>query len=256
MLVNATHLKGLTIRAVDGEIGTVAQFYFDDVSWAIRYLVVDTGNWLDGRRVLISPYPIAAVDWQAHGVDVPLTKKQVELSPNIDLHRPISLQHESEFLAHYGYPFYWTNTDLWVSEFTPPVLPIIAPDRATDGKPPLRDPADEHLRSNDEVHNYRIEAEDGEIGHVEGYIMDDENWTIRYIEVATKNWWPGKMVLVAPEWIKRVSWGDSSVVVGLTRGAIQSCPAYSAAEPITRYYEAQLYAHYGMAPYWMRESGR
>jgi hypothetical protein len=95
MLKNANHLKGLVIRATDGEIGTVDQLYFDDETWAIRYLMIETGGWLGGRRVLISPISVVHTDWQAKRLDVALTKKQVENSPDIDTHKPVSRQHEA-----------------------------------------------------------------------------------------------------------------------------------------------------------------
>ena len=119
MLTNATHLKGLVIRATDGELGTVDQFYFDDETWAIRYLTVETGGWLGGRRVLISPISVVHTDWQAKRLDVALTKKQVENSPDIDTHQPVSRQHEAAYLGYYGYPYYWGGPYLWGPAFYP-----------------------------------------------------------------------------------------------------------------------------------------
>ena len=81
MLKNVIHLKDFTIRATDGEIGTLEQFYFDDETWAIRYLVVNTGGWLSGRLVLVSPIALRQAEWQSKRLDVALTKKQIENSP-------------------------------------------------------------------------------------------------------------------------------------------------------------------------------
>ena len=113
MLMNSTHLKGLEIRATDGEIGTVDEFYFEDETWAIRYLVVQTGGWLGGRPVLISPFSIVRADWQAKRLHVALTKKQVENSPDILAHQPVSRQHEAAFNQYYGYPYYWGGPFMW-----------------------------------------------------------------------------------------------------------------------------------------------
>ena len=113
MLTNAKNLKGFVIQATDGKIGTVDQFYFDDETWGIRYLTVETGGWLDDRRVLISPFSVVSADWKAKRLDVALTKKQVENSPDIDTHRPVSRQYETEYLAYYGYPNYWGGPFLW-----------------------------------------------------------------------------------------------------------------------------------------------
>ena len=107
MLRNVTRLKGFTIRARDGEIGTLDQFYFDDESWAIRYLVVNTGDWLGGRLVLVSPLALRQAEWESKRLDVALTKKQIEDSPPIDTHKPVSRQHEALYLGYYGYPYYW-----------------------------------------------------------------------------------------------------------------------------------------------------
>jgi hypothetical protein len=257
MLQNAKDLQGLTIRAKDGELGSVEQFYFDDDTWAIRYLVVNTGGWLGGRPVLISPISvIGQPDWQSKRLDVSLTKKQVENSPDIDTRQPVSRQHEIEYLGYYGYPFYWGGSDLWGPASYPAGLAVLAaaPGETITKARAGKKMTDSHLRSSQEVTGYLIGASDGEIGHLDGFVVDDEAWAIRYIEVATQNWWPGKKVLVSPRWIVRVSWADSKVYVGLSREAIKDAPGYVESAPITRGYENQLYAHYGRPPYWLTEA--
>jgi hypothetical protein len=255
VLMNASCLKGLVIRATDGEIGTVDQFYFDDEIWAIRYLTVETGGWLGGRRVLISPFSILNADWAAKRLDVALTKKQVENSPDIDTHLPVSRQHEAEYLGYYGYPYYWGGPYMWGPAYYPRRLA----DSATAAAEAMadrirRESTDSHLRSSDTVTGYSIDATDGEIGHLNGFVVDDEAWAIRYIEVATRNWWPGKKVLVSPAWIEQVSWTDSKVYVALSREAIKSGPEYAESVPITREYENRLHLHYGRPPYWLEEA--
>jgi hypothetical protein len=255
MLRNTSQLKGLVIRATDGEVGTVDQFYFDDDSWAVRYLTVDTGGWLGGRRVLISPMSVINTNWQARRVDVALTKTQVENSPDIDTQMPVSRQHEAAYLQYYGYPYYWGGPYLWGPTFYPSSLamPISASMQAIPDSLE-KEWTDSHLRSSEAVTGYHIEAVDGEIGHVDGFVVDDEAWAIRYIEVATRNWWPGKKVLVSPAWIERVSWEDFKVYAGLSREAIRSGPEYSEDMPVTREYENRLYLHYGRPPYWQHEA--
>ncbi len=251
MLRNTTQLKGFAIRATDGELGTVDQLYFDDETWAIRYLTVETG-WLGGRRVLISPISVIQTDWQAKRLDVALTKKQVEYSPNIDTNKPVSRQHEIAYSGYYGYPYYWGGPFLWGPAYYPGGVMTAPKDPIADMI--QKESTDSHLRSTKAVTGYHIEASDGEIGHVDGFIVDDEAWAIRYIEVATRNWWPGKKVLVSPAWIERVSWEDSKVYVALKRETIKSGPEHVDFTPITREYEDRLHAHYGRAPYWLHEA--
>lgn len=255
MLKTITGLKGFSIRATDGELGSVEQLYFDDQTWTIRYLTVDTGGWLDGRRVLISPFSITRVNWQGRRVEVSLTKEQVEKSPDIDTKQPVSRQHEAMYLGTFGYPNYWAGPFEWGPSNHPAgfAIPPIASaeDLALRAK---QEPKDSHLRSTGGVSGYDIQAIDGEIGHVCGFVLDDETWSIRYIEVATRNWWPGKRVLFSPAWIQRVSWLSSKLYVALLREAIQTGPAYVESVPITREYENRLYAHYGRPPYWQKDT--
>jgi hypothetical protein len=109
---------------------------------------------------------------------------------------------------------------------------------------------DPHLRGMGEVKDYHIQATDGEIGHLEDFIIDDQNWVIRYMVVDTRNWWPGKKVLISPQWIDRVSWEESKVYAELSRQAIKSSPEYKDRLPITTEYESELYDHYGKTTYW------
>ena len=254
MLTNAAFLKGLVIHATDGELGTVDQFYFDDETWAIRYLAVETGGWLGGRQVLISPMSVLHTDWQAKRLDVSLTKKQVENSPDINTHLPVSRQHEAEYNLYYGYPYYWGGPFLWGPVPYPAdlAIPTTASTKAADRVE--SESADSHLFSAEAITGYYVEATDGEIGHVDGFVIDDEAWAIRYVEVATRNWLPGKKVLISPAWIERVSWAESNISVGLSREAIKSCPEYLVSRPLTREYEDQLHAHYGRPPYWVHEA--
>jgi hypothetical protein len=253
MLTKTTHLKGFAIQAMDGELGTVEEFYFDDKTWAIRYLTVETGGWLGGRRVLISPISVAHTDWDEKRLDVSLTKKQVENSPGVDTHQPISRQYEAEYYGYYGYPNYWEGPFLWGPAFYPAAVPVSASREALAEKLG-RDLTDSHLRSCEAVTGYNIQAADGEIGHVNGFVIDDEAWAIRYLEVATRNWLPGKKVLVSPAWIERVSWADSEVYTALSRDAIRNAPEYLESEPITREDESLLHAYYGRPPYWLHDA--
>jgi hypothetical protein len=255
MLKSVGDMKDLAIHASDGAIGSVEEFYFDDETWAIRYLIVDTGGWLPGRLVLISPIFLRNLNWETKQLHVALTKKQIENSPDIDTHKPISRQHEAEYMDYYGSSYYWGGSYLWGAGLYPadlaaPMIPTPAPTVAT-----RRESADSHLRSTTAVKGYYIEAVDGEVGHVGDFIVDPDTWSIRYLEVDTRNWLPGKHVLISPEWIEKVHWLESKVRVDLPREAIRNAPEYFGYIPMTREYENQLHEYYGQAPYWHREVG-
>ena len=187
MLSKAKTLKGYKLDSLDGERGKVKEFYFDDRHWTIRYLVADTGNWLTGRQVLISPYALVAVIKEEQHIVVELTKKQIEDSPSLDYDKPVSQQFEEAYYGYYGWPMYWSGTYMWGD------YPNIVRDREK-WKPTARGEKywNPNLRSTDRVSGYGIQATDGEIGHVEDFLIDDKTWAIRYLIVDTKNWWPGK----------------------------------------------------------------
>lgn len=250
MLIKAKTLEGYKLSAVDGEIGKVKEFYFDDQHWAIRYLVADTGNWLVGRQVLLSPYTLNSVNKDDETIGVNLTKQQIEESPSLETDKPVSKQFEEAYYGYYGFPTYWSGAYMWGA------YPNLMRTQHTDVKvtQPVDHSWDPHLRSTDAVSGLYIQAIDGEIGHVEGFIMDDENWAIRYLIIDTKNWWIGKKILVSPEWIEKFSWEESKVYVNMTRESIKASPEYSDDFLVTRDYENSLYQHYLRKGYWMDDA--
>ena len=255
MLNNLSRLTGSTVTATDGLIGHAGAAFFDDRSWTIRYLVVDTGSWLAGRKVLISPYSIKQPLGSARNIDVALTQKQVEGSPDIDTHQPVSRQHELETLNYYAYPEYWEGVGIWGMDAYP-LLPALSPATANvearDAKARNGGAAEVHLRSSTAVTGYEIHATDGSIGHVKDFVFDDESWSIRYLLVDTLNWWPGgRKVLVANHWIDRIDWGTSTVHVSLTREQVKSGPEYHEAQGIDRGYEQRLHEAYDRKGYWL-----
>ena len=248
MLIKAKTLQGYVLQSLDGDIGKVREFYFDDKHWAIRYLVADTEKWLTGRQVLISPYALGTVSKETHELGVALTKKQIEESPGLSADKPVSKQFEEAYFGYYDWPMYWGGPYMWGP------YPAIPHDhnewKKSNDMQERRDPS---LRSTKAVTGYSIEATDGEIGHVDDFIIDDETWAIRYLIINTKNWWPGKHVLVAPQWIDRVSWPESKVFTRLTRDAIQQSPEYTEESLLNRDYETILYQHYNRKGYWTDE---
>lgn len=248
MLRSIKALTGCTIAARDGDIGTVETFYFDDQQWTVRHLVVDTGGWLGGRHVLISPIAIGDTDWLNLRLAVNLTKDQIEHSPKVTTDKPVSRQYELDYYNYYGWSGYWMGPSLWGGSMSP--LALANGPRTAATVVAEREPADQHLRSTDEVMGYHIQATDDAIGHVTDFIVDDETWQLRYMVVDTSNWWFGKDVLVAPGWIDRVSWSDRKVYVTLTKDTVKDSPAWDPTVPVDRAYEERLYDYYGRPAYW------
>jgi hypothetical protein len=223
-------MHGFALRATDGEIGSVDNFLFDDTHWAIRYLVANTGGWLYGRLVLISPIAFRSLAWHDRRVDLDLTCEQIERSPGIETDKPVSRQKEEELFRYYGYPYYWLGMGMWGVGMYPTIasMSVGEPIGAPATRPPagVQPQSDSHLRSAREVTRYAIQARDGEIGHVVDFLADDTTWAIRHIVVDTRNWWPGKRVLMEPESIDLVIWEQARVVVKLTREEIRQRPEY------------------------------
>ena len=248
MLRKSKTLKGYTLHSLDGEVGKVKEFFFDDHHWAIRYLVTDTGNWLTGRQVLISPHAMGAISKEKEHIEIELTKQQIENGPPLNSDKPVSRQFEETYYKSYGWPMYWAGPYMWGP------YPYIVHGREQQREANPGEKAwDPHLRSTHDVSGYHVQATDGEIGHVEDFIIEDEMWAIRYLIIDTRNWWPGKKVLVAPRWIERVTWSESKVVVNLSRETIKQSPEYTDGSPLTRDYETILHGHYNRQGYWVDE---
>jgi uncharacterized protein YrrD len=238
MLQSVNDLTGFRMGATDGEIGKIEEVYFDDERWVIRYLIVDVGSWLFGRKVLISPHGVEAIGG-TKTINTRLTRSQVEGSPDIDTEMPVSRQMEAAYYRYYGYPAYWAGgyAGLWGWGATPAAVvdPVARQDalrREEEGEAALRDAtSDVHLRSSKEVTGYGIRATDDSIGHVEDLLFDDETWAISHLVVDTRNGWPGKQVLISPERISKVSWPDRSVVVDLAREDVKASPRFDPKRP-------------------------
>lgn len=229
-------LRDYALLARDGDMGKLVEIYFDDNQWVVRYFVVRTGHWLTGRMVLILPGAVSAIDDDNETIEFDLTRDQIEQSPTFNTTLPVSRHYEYEYYRFYGFDPYWTGDPLFA---TPPqLLP------AKESTP--SQPANPHLRSSHEVKGYAIQARDGDIGHVTDYIIEQPDWALRYIEVDTRKWLPGKHVLISPAWISRLDWEKRAVTVMLSREAIQAAPAYDPEKIISHEYQVALYKHYGM----------
>lgn len=264
MLRNTKELQGYAIQATDGPIGHVKDFYFDDQAWVIRYLVVDTGTWLSSREVLVSPMALGRPTWSDKVLPASMTREQVKNSPDIDTNKPVSRQHEIEQLNYYSYPYYWGGSGLWGGEIGPNMImpgyegarsarqPVMsAAERAQEQARALaREDDDPHLRSCAAVMGYHIHATDGDIGHVQSLLIDEDTWAIRYLVVDTSNWWVGHKVLIVPQWVHDISWANAKVSINLSRQSVQDAPVYDPAAPFGRKNEDDYFRHYGRANYW------
>ncbi len=249
MLRSAYELHGYGAYGVDGDVGTVRDVLFDDDHWAVRYLVVDTGGWLDSRRVLLSPIAVERIDPMGRAVHFRLTRERIEKSPSFDADRPVSRQHEAALFDYYGFPYYWGGPYMW-GAFAFPGGPAAAgealgPQAAVLEMRRRRAEGDPHLRSANEVIDNHIQASDDTIGHVEDLMFDDEDWAIALMVVDTRNWWPGKKVAVSPRRIRHISWADRTVEVDLTREQIESAPEFDPQHPPARDERAELYRPWG-----------
>jgi hypothetical protein len=244
MLRSLNELHGYTIVATDGKLKAVHDFLFDDQSWVVRYLVDDTGTWLPGRRVLISPVSVQRADWAARELHLNLSKQQIENSPPIEADRPVSRQMEAELAGYYSWPYYWGAVVGGGSTAAAELVKKKAEQEEAQ-------PTDPHLRSVKEVTGYHLQAADGELGQVHDFIAEDETWTVRYLVIDTRRWLQGKTVLVSPQWVDSIDWARSRLNIELlNRGVIRESPEYNPAAPINREYEMRLYDFYGRPKYW------
>lgn len=248
MLEKAKSLNGYKLVALDGEIGSVAEFYFDDRIWTVRYLVADTGNWLTERLVLISPLSVISIDREARTISLGQTRKQIEDGPSLEAHKTVSRQFEESYNSHYGWPSYWDGTFAWGT-----YLKVAQAHNQLDSDRKAETAWEHSLLDTKEVTGYQLEAEDGEIGHVEDFILDEASWTIQYLVVDTRSWWPGKHVLVSPRWIGQIDWADQKVSVLMTREDVRNSPEYTEASLLSRDYEEKLHGHYKRVGYWDKD---
>jgi hypothetical protein len=228
MLRTIKQLYGGKLRASDGEIGHVKDFYFDDQKWVVRYAVVDTGPWLLGRLVLIAPHAFGRLDQAGAFLLVNLTRQQIENSPPIESHKPVSRQYEEEYFRYYGWPSYWMGEGIWGLHAFPIASPHSCPlpsEVAGESGDPLN-VNDPHLRSTRAVAGYHLQTGEETIGHVTDFMMDDKSWVICQLVVGTGAWFSGKEIVISPSHVDRIHYADSRVFVNLTKEAIQQASEF------------------------------
>jgi len=249
MLRIASVLERYEIIATDGSIGAVSDFLFEDTTWKIRWLVDETGGWLFGRKVLIHPSAIGHVDDVHHRLSVNLTTEAVRNSPGIGQDEPVSRQIETSLYGYYGWDPLWAGRCFGGGAIAAPLVApalsglMMAPERPEGGA------GDPHLRSCAAVKGYHVHGSDHEVGHVEGFLLDDQDWTIRYLIVDTRNWWPGDHVLLATAAVSAIDWSLHEVRVKATRAQVQTSPPWQREAAVSPEYERKLFTHYDWPGY-------
>jgi hypothetical protein len=245
MLLKASTIKGYAIAARDGRIGVVSDLLFDDATWLVRWCVIDTGSWLSSRKVLLPPSALGHLNADTKEFSVRLTKQEVKDSPDIDTDKPVSRQMENGIYDYFGWSPYWgTGFYMGGYGFMPPPIAESASPGCWERDDGLASGGDPHLRSATAITGYHIHARDGEIGHVEDLLVADGDWSIRYLIVDTKNWWPGKNVLISPILAIEIDWMDQLVNLDASRQSIKDAPAYDASTMVDRAYERKYHGHY------------
>jgi len=249
MLIDTQSLKGFHLKAEDGEIGKVINIFFDDKIWAVRYIIVRTGRFMTGKEVLIAPESVREVDLEEKLLHVSMTMQKVKDSPNVDTRMPVSRRKELEIFSHYG----------WVPYWHPPMTPLetgfgsLSPAGEEKTEEAFED-QDPNLRDAEAVTGYRVEAADGQIGHVEGFLADDRSWVFRNVIVDTRNWLPGgRKVLFPVDLATGFFWEERKMGADLTVKKIQESPEYDPSQPVDREFEKILFSYFGQPGYWNPE---
>jgi hypothetical protein len=238
---------GFDIQAEDGQIGSVDDYLFDSQTWTVRYMVAETGSWLADRQVLLSPEKLGQPDWDSEEFPVALTTEAVENAPPVESDMPVSRQSEMLLARHYGWTPYWTEG------LMPDELGMsIAAEADTKSRKAVQAQTKSHLHGVKEVSGYHTHATDGDIGHVQDFIVDTDTWAIRYLLLDTRNWLPGKHVLIPPAWASEVDWAEARLHVNVDRQAVRESPEYDEDVPLTREVEEALYSHFDRMPYWAK----
>jgi hypothetical protein len=230
MLRDIKDIEGCTIGATDGIIGRIIDCYFDDDAWIVRYLIVRTNDRGLRNKVLIPPAALGRPDWHAKLLPVTITRNQVRRGPEVDTNLPVSRPQEMGYLAYFGYGVYWGGGGLGGASVKPENLRKELQVKRIRGEAQTQH--DPQLRSCNVITRNYVNASDGDIGHIDGFLIDDKSWAIRYLIVDTSNWCLGHQVLVAPARVKSVNWAESTLSVDLTRQALMGAPQYDAMGPL------------------------
>lgn len=219
------------VHGRDDVLGTLADLFFDDGDWRVRYAVVETGGWFRRRRTLIATDALEQPYEDHPRIDCALTREQFERSPDVSERPPISRDEESRYREFFGWPRYWGG-------FTSASTFGLTPEKTAMAEFQAKKEAEmlgarsSDLRSMEEVRGYDLASRDGPVGQVDDFIVDDESWLVRYLVVTTGNLFSGKRVPIEPSEIDRVQWIERNVVVNLTQDEVRHMPEYNPKQPL------------------------
>jgi sporulation protein YlmC with PRC-barrel domain len=209
MFIAAKDLYGTALEGIDGRVGTVYDILFDDRTWKVRHLVVSLDRWFLGQQVLLDPEVIEWGDGPERRLQVRLTKQEVRQSPSVDTDLPMARRASEAAAQVLVWEAYWAN--------------VIETPGESQGDP--------HLRSTKMLSGLHLHCINGQLGHVEDFLIDRQTWSVRDLVVDTRNWWPGKHVLVEPALVESISWADREIRLSLPREQVEDRPAYQHATP-------------------------
>lgn len=265
MIYRWTDLEGVTLRGTDGEIGTVQDLLFDADRWRIRYAVVKTGDWFEGRRILVAPSDLRLEQVVDRNLPVSIARERVAASPVFDMEAGLTPEQVQSLHNYYGWPFYWEgeadNAPIGPQGFLAsiPLIELSASIREQMPMEGLNDigqtTQNPRLRSLNSMRGFSIRARDGEFGNVADFLFENEEWRIYYLVVDTGGWFGGRQVIVSPTWTEVVNWDQSQVSMDLKQETIAHSPEYDPNTPLTRDFETNLYDHYGKNRYWDERGG-
>ena len=235
MLRQMEALEKFKIIGKDGEVGELDDFFFDDGEWTVRELVIRSGDWLSGSRVLILPHSVIAIDTEQKAIAVSLTRQQIEEAPAppAESEELLGRYYEALLYEYYAFPFYWLGPEVWGYTWHPNGVPIDAMDpKEAEQMARLRESRSARLRSFNIVNGFSIACVDGSLGDVEDMIFDDENWTIQYIVVDTHKFLPSKNVLVPPRAVQEVAWQDATMHLDMKKADLKALPSFQSLDDV------------------------
>jgi hypothetical protein len=244
MLRNVNILERYTVEANDGPVGSMQQLLFDVDTWTIRYLVVVTGKWLGRRQVLLSPIGVRKIDAGREAIVTNLTLGRIKSSPMPDVIEPLSREYEAEYHRYFGWGTYWTGASRWGQGSSP--SGFVAPVRVSQQRLPAAEPDQPHLRSTNEVKNYRARAQKGELGRVTDLVIDDFSWAIRLVVLAVEGRWPNaQRAVLSPHWVERIDWINKIIDFDVAFDTVKQAPPYDPALSLNHEFENGIFKYYG-----------